>query len=307
MKLIAAPNKNFVILSLKHPETGCSISSEIFRNKMSNSLRRQALSLYRDLLRIGRNCQLSDCTSTKSDNKKFCFQRLVVRLTGKYNPSRKDRENESKYIISETKKAFLSSRNLSNEIHIREKLQEGDIRIKLSELYGDPYPRDMRDRMRVLKMGAGYTKRGRMHQKWEKRGGKFHSHDRRREIYVRGWSDHTAKYQKHTRIPGTYQMPTFDQQEQDESTKNDDTETTLSDDSKDNSNDSNNNSSDKSDESSADSSNNVKSASKVKSPIRRYPPKRAGMSRTRQPQQQSSATRWDVNQNETDDNTSDNK
>ena len=107
----------------------------------------------------------------------------------------------------ENRKEFRDNRNIKDEVAIREKLYDGQSRILCFEAYGDPYPRPVRDIQRVWKMGAGYSKRGKVHQQYQRRDGKFHSGDSRRKQFVKSG---LGKVKKLNRKPGEYDLPVFD-------------------------------------------------------------------------------------------------
>ena len=90
-------------------------------------------------------------------------------------------------MTNECKKQFKIHRSLTDGIAIRECIHKGNVRILTYEWYGDPWPRNYRDEMRVLRMGAGYTKKGRQHTKWQKREGRFLATDFRKSRQI-GWN-----------------------------------------------------------------------------------------------------------------------
>ena len=73
--------------------------------------------------------------------------------------------------------------------------------------YSDPYPRSTRDIQRVWKMGAGYSKRGKVHQQFSKRENKFNTHNIRQAQQNKIGQ---GKIRKLNRKPGEYDMPIFD-------------------------------------------------------------------------------------------------
>eukprot|EP00483_Globobulimina_turgida_P001144 UN01146 len=111
-----------------------------------------------------------------------------------------------KYILNEARLQFTKYKDMKDEIEIRERIYDGESRILCYLAYGDPYPRSVRDVQRVWKMGAGYSKRGKVHQLFSKRENKFNTHDRRTQQHVKTGQ---GKIRKLNRKPGEYDLPVF--------------------------------------------------------------------------------------------------
>eukprot|EP01084_Bolivina_argentea_P076797 139226_1 len=140
----------------------------------NGSLRKQVLMLYRTIMRHGYQCKNAEYR---------------------------------KYILSEARSEFMKYKLISDEIVIRERIHDGQSRVLCYRWYGNPYPRDHRDIQRVWLMGAGYSKRGKVHQQFSKRDNKFHTHDRRNQQHAKTGLNRIRKL---TRKPGEYDLPVFE-------------------------------------------------------------------------------------------------
>ncbi|XP_013788891.1 LYR motif-containing protein 1-like isoform X2 [Limulus polyphemus] len=81
-----------------------------------SALRREVLSLYKNILRTGKNWEAA---------------------SGKPQHT----ESERKYIINEAKELFRKNKNLKNEEEIKSRLMEADSRLQMALHYRIPYPR----------------------------------------------------------------------------------------------------------------------------------------------------------------------
>ncbi|XP_076365988.1 LYR motif-containing protein 1-like [Tachypleus tridentatus] len=81
-----------------------------------SALRREVLSLYKRILRTGKNWEAVSGNSQHP-------------------------ELEGKYIINETKELFHKNKNLKNEEEIKSRLMEADSRLQMALHYRIPYPR----------------------------------------------------------------------------------------------------------------------------------------------------------------------
>ena len=112
-----------------------------------------------------------------------------------------------RYILRQAKIEFMDNSTLKDEVAIRERIYDGESRILCFNAYGDPYPRPVRDIQRVRLMGAGYSKRGKVHQQFSKRENKFNTHNVRNQMQQRVGQN---KIRKLNRKPGQYDLPVFD-------------------------------------------------------------------------------------------------
>ncbi|XP_069186556.1 LYR motif containing protein 1-like [Procambarus clarkii] len=81
---------------------------------MANSLKKQVLSLYKRILRIGQSWEAR-------------------------NPS--ETEAEKKYITSEAQELFRTNKYITNVKSIEEHIAEGEARLEIAMHYKTPYPR----------------------------------------------------------------------------------------------------------------------------------------------------------------------
>mmetsp|Transcript_28971 Transcript_28971/g.47431 ORF Transcript_28971/g.47431 Transcript_28971/m.47431 type:complete len:181 (+) Transcript_28971:41-583(+) len=118
-----------------------------------------------------------------------------------------DSAEYKQYIRKEAHSQFATHSQLTDTCSIRERIYEGESRILTFQAYGDPYPKQVRDVQRVWRMGAGYSKRGKMHQQFSKRENKFNTHHLRNQKHQQLG---LGKVRKLNRKPGEYDLPVFD-------------------------------------------------------------------------------------------------
>jgi hypothetical protein len=98
---------------------------------MSSSVRQRVLSVYRNIVRLGRRWEAIDPTETA-----------------------KERE----YIINEARTLFRKNKNLESLDEVEQHLKEAEARIGIAQHYGIPYPRPVNIPQNVLPPGGKRTK-----------------------------------------------------------------------------------------------------------------------------------------------------
>lgn len=130
--------------SIHHQEQTNQINMHPFAKAHENKLSRDALSLYRKLLRLGHKWKYIPENQLHGYMMKQLYIKQQITKEQEFlsnYKSESELDEEANYILSESKKEFRANRRLQDEKKIEEKIREGHQRIELAEHYKVPWPR----------------------------------------------------------------------------------------------------------------------------------------------------------------------